>query len=213
MLVVSRRLGDLDAGLILSPERYVHSEDLMDGGVPLGDLVSVEKATLSPKRSEGVGVLVADTGNAELGVLKLGVAPVQKINSNKKVLQEGDVLISRLRPYLKQVAYSDPCLFQGDHMVVASTEFYVLRSRSGQSIAFLVPWLLSEAVQTVLQHSVEGAHHPRFSELTLLRLRVPEGFLAERDHISNLVAEYSSMFHRQCKGMNELIDGFSERFD
>lgn len=66
----------------------------------------------------------------------------EQLNSNKKILKTGDVIISRLRPYLRQVAYVD---IDSNLQLCASTEFYVLRARNNESIAFLVPFLLSKS--------------------------------------------------------------------
>ena len=68
--------------------------------------------------------------------------------------------------------------------LVCSSEFYVLDSNDDMSIAFLVPFLLSERVQTVLAASQEGGHHPRFNEQTLKSLPVPTLLLERRKEMS-----------------------------
>jgi hypothetical protein len=50
-----------------------------------------------------------------------------------------------------------------------------LRGRAGFDAAGLVPFLLSQPVQTALLAGQEGGHHPRFSRDLLLSLPVPEG--------------------------------------
>ena len=110
-----------------------------------------------------------NTSDAMGGYLRVPSNPEQ-LNSNKKVLKTGDVIISRLRPYLRQVAYVDT---DSNSQLCASTEFYVLRARNNESIAFLVPFLLSEAAQTVFANSVEGSQHPRFKEEDILNLVIP----------------------------------------
>lgn len=200
------RVADLDDPLVLTPERYSVDEKRFGEGVALQDLISLGRQTMSPKKSVGQNFLVADTANAENGVLKLSASDFQEIKSSKKMLNAGDVIISRLRPYLRQVAFVDESLCSNDSNVVCSTEFYVLRSIDGRSIAFLVPWLLTMNVQQVLQDSVEGAHHPRFSEETLLRLRVPQGLVNDRDAVSRMVEEASQMYHRQHSAIKKLIE-------
>ena len=81
----------------------------------------------------------------------------------KKIIKAGDVIISRLRPYLKQVAFVDKVLCEHYDSVLCSTEYFVLRSKDQHiSIAFIVPVLLSREVQNMLISSQEGGHHPRF---------------------------------------------------
>src|SRR5207248_4623376 len=95
--------------------------------------------------------VVLDTGHAREGVVLTSTEPVSAagIGSAKKRASPGDVIISRLRPYLRQVAYVDEALAvdeDGPREIVCSTEFYVLRGRSQESVAFLVAFLLSDAV-------------------------------------------------------------------
>ena len=106
-----------------------------------------------------------------------------EIGSAKKIFTRSDVLISRLRPYLRQVAIVDEgfVLNAGGAELACSTEFYVLRSRSSARIDFLVPYLLSTAVQKALAASQEGGHHPRFDESVLLGLPVPGAVLLQRE--------------------------------
>ena len=68
----------------------------------------------------------------------------------------GDVIISRLRPYLRQVAFVDSDIrgYELSATILCSTEFFVLRAIEQESIAFLVPFLLSQSTQQVLAASL-----------------------------------------------------------
>jgi hypothetical protein len=140
---------------------------------------------------------------------------LKQIGSAKKLVQVKDVIISRLRPYLRQVAFVDEGLESDsdDALVVCSTEFFVLRSLDDQSIAFLVPFLLSTPVQKVLAAAQEGGHHPRFIESTLTSLALPERILETRNQISQAVEE-SIRHYRQCEGsLAQLVDVCSIAFE
>jgi len=106
-------------------------------------------------------------------------------------LPEGSVIVSRLRPYLRQVAWVPHGLRRmiGGRDVVCSTEFYVLTPKDDASIAFLVPWLLSDAVQTLFANATTGGHHPRFDEALLWSLRVPTSIWRRRDALSRRVEQ------------------------
>ncbi|WP_147463672.1 hypothetical protein [Pseudomonas coronafaciens] len=126
-------------------------------------------------------MLILDTGNSDRGLFILpsldGSRPER--TSNKKIVPEGAVLISRLRPYLQQVVYVPYgiCELLGVDGILCSTEYYVLTGKSaGRSIAYLAPWLLSKKVQGIFEQATTGGHHPRFNEELLLRLSVPEEF-------------------------------------
>ena len=187
MAQVAVRAADaLDAGWVLAPERY--DPRLADGGsgVPLGELADVVREHVSPARATAGQLLVLDTGDAQEGVLlppaERRPVPPSGLGSAKKLARTGDVLISRLRPYLRQVALVDPALTSAT--VACSTEFYVLRSRDRRSIAFVVAFLLSAPVQERLAAAQEGGHHPRFRQEALEALVVPDAVLAARDELS-----------------------------
>ncbi len=182
--VVVRSIGHLASGLILAPERYDGRRSLRQtGGTVLSELV--ELAVETARVSEDSPALVLDTGHVEEGFVRV-VQPVKlvgRFGSLKRVLSAGDVIVSRLRPYLRQVAYLDAGCFvlrAGGNSVVASTEFYVLRGRGDEDVAWLVPFLLSEPIQAALAAAQEGGHHPRVSREALLSVVVPEEVLRER---------------------------------
>jgi hypothetical protein len=129
------------------------------------------------------------------------------IGSVKKCVESGDVLISRLRPYLRQVAWVDEHIgsIGPDVSLVCSTEFFVLRSIDGKSIAFLVPLLLSRPVQIVLAASQEGGHHPRIAEATLLTLPVPAKLLDRRDATSQAIIRNVTRFRQAEGGIRDAI--------
>jgi hypothetical protein len=190
----------LDPGFVLSPERYAsrdHSEAALSG-TPLTDVAVLSKRTVSPSKEGSKGhYWIADTGDASEGVLTLRRTKAAGLGSTKKVLGVGDVLISRLRPYLRQVAYIDDELPGATvAQLVCSTEFYVLSPVDERSIAFLVPWLLSERVQDLFASSQEGGHHPRFNVETLTRLRIPERVLTRREDASRNVEEAIRLLRR-----------------
>ncbi len=197
-----REVDALDPELVLAPERYDprRSPNLLDsdpaGGRRLPEFASIVRTTLAPQKADpGSSYLVFDTGNARDGFLSVTRQPVSanSIGSAKKLLEVGDVIVSRLRPYLRQVAWVDPGIATAQErrppIAVASTEFYVLRSVSSQSITFLVPFLLSVGVQSILAASQEGGHHPRFPEKTLCQLLVPSTVVDRRDEVSRMTEE------------------------
>ncbi len=208
----TRPLERLARGLIFAPERYDPRRSLpsLDGDQPLGDLVQLARNTVSP-RSAPKRCLVVDTTHARCGILALDRGPVDSIGSTKKLAKPGDLIISRLRPYLRQVAWIDPEAPGREEglPLLCSTEFYVLSPRVGDggntpSIAFLVPYLLSEAVQSALAAAQEGGHHPRFDADTLLELPVPASLLDERETISREVAEACRAYRRSDATLERL---------
>ncbi|AVF42363.1 hypothetical protein AL486_23830 [Pandoraea apista] len=156
------------------------------------ELVEITRAG---KMRTSPGSLVLDTGHAERGLLSLrgaGTSDQKERVSHKKYVPEGAVIISRLRPYLRQVAYIPHGINElvGVTDIYCSTEFYVLSPRNkSESIAFIVPWLLSDPVQNIFEQATTGGHHPRFDEGLLTRLSVPLDIMKDRDRLNREIAK------------------------
>jgi restriction endonuclease S subunit len=199
----------LDTGLILAPERYDPRRDVGEHFdyflSDVADVISEQKAT--GKFNKDDRFLVLDTTHAKEGLI-LFTGPScdhESIKSAKKVIQPGDVIVSRLRPYLRQVAYIDEGLSkdeEGTLTLLCSTEFFVLRSRNKESIAFLVPLLLSENVQKVLAASQEGGHHPRFNRETLIRIPIPDRIWTSHNDISAKVEKAAETIRKEIIELN-----------
>ncbi len=185
--LATRWSSELDPGAVLAAERYDPRRQLPDMGPHrrLGELVEAVREIVAPERADGEPCLVADTSHARDGVLTTPGAPVdpRTLNSNRKRARPGDVIVSRLRPYLRQVAWIDAL----EQPLLVSPEFIVLRGSAPGSIAFMAAFLLSPAVQKVLAAAQEGGHHPRVPIDTVLSLPVPEALLARRDSLSAAV--------------------------
>jgi hypothetical protein len=199
-----RSVGELAEGLVLAPERYDPRRSIASSSsTRIGDLARIARASW---KVAGRPVLVLDTGHASEGAVRLRHPPEGGVGSSKRALQPGDLIVSRLRPYLRQVGWIDPALFariDGGNDVACSTEFHVLRPRGG-SIAFLVPWILGEPVQAALAAAQEGGHHPRVPVDALLALPVPTALLEQRDAISDAVEARIAALRGAADGLEAL---------
>jgi hypothetical protein len=192
-------LSELGEELVLAPERYVADAGAGEG-VPLGELVTVRAVA-----AEG---LVLDTTHARDGVLDIASArrAPATAKSTKKAAAQGDVIVSRLRPYLRQIAFVHPrALEAAGRALAVSSEFYVLAPRTRESIAFLVPFLLGERVQAILAAAQEGGHHPRVPRASLLALRVPTALVRKRAEASRDVMRALDAVYRASAGWHALI--------
>jgi hypothetical protein len=199
-----RALADLGPEVVLAPERYVADAGAGEG-IPLGELVTM--------RAEAAEGLVLDTTHARDGVLDVAAAlrADATAKSTKKAVRAGDVIVSRLRPYLRQIAYVHPrALAAAGRPLAVSSEFYVLApkraARAGADLAFLVPFLLSERVQSILAAAQEGGHHPRVPRASLLALRVPRALVAARAATSSSVIEALDSVYRASAAWQSLLE-------
>jgi hypothetical protein len=190
------RVGELGKRFVLAAERYtqvsVTSSNLTSTVTTVADVVMLVSTLVTPAQVAGSDdvLVVLDTSDVVDGIVSDHAArvPGRALGSTKRRVQVGDVVVSRLRPYLRQIGVVDEEV-AGDCALVGSTELLVLRSTDARSIAFLVPLLLRDDVQAQLQASVEGGHHPRFHKDVLLRVVVDDEVLARREAISRAVLQ------------------------
>lgn len=188
----------------LSPEHWLANETAsqLKDGTPLSEIaLSVTQTQVPPEDAR----FVLDTGNAREGLLDITILgdPVSGRTSTKKIARDGDVIVSRLRPYLRQVTFIPlgTCEILGVDHLYCSTEFFILRSREeGRNIAGLVAWLLSEPIQDMLAAATTGGHHPRISVDLLLSSPVEECYLSAE--VSERIA---AVLRRHIEGQRELL--------
>lgn len=209
-----RRVGETGKSIVLAPERYDPRRTCLPGtkeSVTIASVAQVVQQTVNPNgQSDGEQYLVLDTSDAKEGVAMCRKKAVSRteIGSTKKRVDRGCVIVSRLRPYLRQVAFIDAQLpgWTEDVQLLCSSEFFVLRSVDDRPIGFLVPLLLSSPIQSVLAASQEGGHHPRFNQATLMSLPIPETYLERRDADSEKVEEAVAMFRSYERLTGQLVD-------
>lgn len=104
----------------------------------------------------------------------------EEIASTKKCIVAGDLVVSRLRSYLQEIAVVLPS--DDGITAVASTEFIVLRPKKGTTLTVeaLLIYLRSRLPQLVFKWSQDGSNHPRFDERELLNLPVPRALITDQ---------------------------------
>jgi hypothetical protein len=210
--VAVRTLAELAPDYVLAPERHVLAAGAATSGdgVPLGELVVERRERIDPNADDADAV-VLDTSHARDGILDVACALRDGAGgkSAKKRAVAGDLVVSRLRPYLRQIALVHPraLALAGDRPLALSTEFYVLAPRSpGDDLAFLLPFLLSTDAQTALASAQEGGHHPRVPLSSLFALRVPRSLLRTRAKTSRAVIEALAATYRASSQLRALLE-------
>ena len=122
------------------------------------------------------------------------VSSVAEVGSNKKIAQPGDVIIARLRSYLREIAVVP---HNTGITYLLSTEFIVLRNKFDRHNGrFLLPYLLSDSIQTILQWSQDGSNHPRFADSLLMNLPLPKALIQNQGKLNSLVDKANQNFQR-----------------
>jgi len=199
------KISELEAGYVLTPERYNLSRNIMENNTfyNIAKVCFIKNESFTLKKIENdKNYVVFDTGDAEEGYIsyKKFIDP-SNIGSTKKIIKPGDVIISKLRPYLRQVGFFDTELYEAypdNTIFLCSTEFYVLKS--DEDISFLAPLLLTNNIQKVLIQAQEGGHHPRFKQNVLENLCIDEKNYENRFSIGEIFKKaISSIRHGEQK--------------
>lgn len=180
----------LDAQYFMPAKLQVRRSLAASPGQLLSDRVDSIRDQWLPERAEpGTLVRNYDVTDALVPLLDTEKEPsaAEDIGSMKKVLKDGDLAISRLRAYLKEIAV---VRIGDDIPSVGSSEFIVLRPR-GNSISpeTLMVFLRSAPVQTILKWCQDGSQHPRFSESDLLAIPVPDVLAVASPAITGIVLD------------------------
>lgn len=172
----------LEGGLRLDaefyhPEKLEAMKRLVKSGVStISENFRNIKETFNPARHRlaTTPARVFDLSDVSSFLLEEGtkVEKADEVGSTKKIIRQNDVLISRLRPYLKEVSF----VGFNDVQKLASTEFVVLRTKKDSKFPpqALFAFLMIDEVQKILFWSQGGTEHPRFSENLLMGLKLPK---------------------------------------
>ena len=183
----------LFAGLDLSAEHY-HHEKLhwlrnfqSSNGKEIGGVACNCRNITTPNSKLPTDLPIFDLGAGSKHILQIEDNFEDERISAKKLVKSGDVLVSRLRSYLRQIAIVPASISEA----LVSTEFIVLRPKSRALITYLVPFFLSKQVQTILAWSQDGNEHPRFDENLLLELRIPPAISAISENLNRLIDQFA----------------------
>ncbi|MHB8927069.1 MAG: restriction endonuclease subunit S [Bacillota bacterium] len=202
-LFYQRSYGDAQAFDRLDAEYFQPAKkvvlDALEGvsGTAIGAIYQVARQVWMPAKKGGL-VRNYDLSAARQPFLDDTVLPVSpdEVDSAKVKLRPGDLVVSRLRSYLKEIAVVTDT---GNIPMVGSTEFIVLRSKAHSvSPEVLGVYLRSPYVQTVLRWCQDGSNHPRFDQKELLSLRIPDAVLGVQDAIDDCI-QTSIAAHRESR--------------
>ena len=196
-LTYTRRAADVFSAERIDAE-YFHPEkkyalDVLgkSGGPTLGEIVSSVRDMYDPSAaSAGELVRNFDLTDALQPELTDEMPPARagEIGSLKKTMHAGDVAISRLRAYLREIA-----IVRTSSAVptVGSSEFVVLRPKNQDALSAgaLLVFLRSYPVQAILKWCRDGSQHPRFDENDLLAIPVPKQVWKVSAELDRLVNE------------------------
>lgn len=179
--------GRYDAQYFHPEKQHVLEQLAKLAGQTIGSHYIVVDELINPP-SDDTGELVQNYDLTEaLRFFLDDIEPINAFNlgSTKKRFQRGDIVVSRLRSYLKEIAIveTSPTV-----SCVGSSEFIVLRPNETEvSPELLVVYLRSAPVQKILKWCQDGSNHPRFKEDELISIKLPDRVLKVQDEIKRII--------------------------
>lgn len=160
------------------PERIESISAIQASGneaVPLAEMATFVRNTITEPRSNDFYVGLA---NVEPHTGELLVNPEEELPEGDCVeFKKGDVLYSKLRPYLNKVHLAE----KGG---VASPEFFVLRPTEGVRGAYLAAILRAPIVLAQTRHMTSGNTHPRLTTRDVHNMYLPKPDAADQDSVA-----------------------------
>ena len=186
-------LAELGEGFVLAPERHLRASG---EGIALGSLCRER----GERAADPENAIVLDTTHVKDGLIDLraAVRDGAGVKSVKKRACAGDLLISRLRPYLRQIAIV-PAI---DRELAVSSEFYVL---TGDDLEWLLPVLLGDELQASLASAQEGGHHPRVPRSSLMSLAIPHAAVAKKSATTRTVRAALRAYYRALEALSKTL--------
>ena len=97
----------------------------------------------------------------------------------RRVVRDGDILVSTVRTYLKSIAHVE----KAEENLIASTGFAVLRPISSLSSKFLGYWIQSQGVVGSIMANSVGVSYPAINSTDLVRLPIVSLDISEQELI------------------------------
>jgi type I restriction enzyme, S subunit len=178
--------GRLDSEYFHPEKEHILEQLAQLTGNRVGDYFHLVEERLNPELGNDKNVYNYDLTGALRYFLDDDIQPtlVSELGSTKVRFQTDDVVVSRLRSYLREIAVV--CTPQSA-FCVGSSEFYVLRSKGWVTPELLLVYLRSDPVQKILKWCQKGSNHPRFDEREIITLKLPDNILEKQNEVTTLV--------------------------
>ncbi|MFA4852344.1 MAG: restriction endonuclease subunit S [Bacteroidales bacterium] len=171
----------------------------------------VEELITTQMRNGIFPVINYDLPHSLGNILTLGnnINTSTDLGSTKKSIKSNDIIISRLRYYLKEIAIVPE---RGDNQV-ASTEYVVIRSKGNLSTHILLPYLLSSNIQYIFSCLQRGSAHPRLANKDILSLPLPDFLKKEKDLLTQMIESVLKNYESSLKLYPEAEQELLERLE
>lgn len=166
-------------------EPLLASRELMTR--PLGSMVSIDPESLPLGTIPSFEFHYFDiscVANGRLQMPDMSITYAEAPSRARRIVKNGDVLMSTVRPNLKAFAYCN--LPEGSY--VASTGFAVLRAIEGNDPRYILYSILSDDVARQINSYVVGSNYPAINSSDVKRLQIPGWKPSQQRRIAEILS-------------------------
>ncbi len=194
-----QKLMRYDAGFY-HPEKIAVEKKLSKNNLSIGDNFHPIKKNVKP--GGNVDIQLVDLDNIRNNrIYSPRTLKGWELGSSKKEILKNDLIISKLRSYLKQITINYDV-----EKIVGSSELLVLREKktSKINVETLLSFLLTKDVQNILKWSQEGSNHPRFPLSVLLAIKIPIPKDNIQTDIKQILRNSNKLFQKSIEKYEEV---------
>ena len=154
---------------------------------PLGSMVSIDSESLPLGTNPSFEFHYFDISCAANGRLQIpdtSITYAEAPSRARRIVRNGDVLMSTVRPNLKAFAYCN--MPEGSY--IASTGFAVLRAIEGNDPRYILYSILSDDVARQIESYVVGSNYPAINSSDVKRLQIPDWKPSQQRRIAEILS-------------------------
>lgn len=177
---------------------------------PLKFAVSYNDETLPENTDLDKEILYVDISSVSLtdGIKNKELMIFENAPSRaRRIIKDGDVLVSTVRTYLKAIAQVE----SAEPNLIASTGFAVLRSKCGLNSQFLGYYIQSEGIVGAIVANSVGVSYPAINASDLVRLPICIPSETEQAIIANFLDKKTEKIDRLISHQQALLEKLSEK--
>lgn len=177
---------------------------------PLKFAVSYNDETLPENTDLDEEILYVDISSVSLtdGIKNKELMIFENAPSRaRRIVKNGDVLVSTVRTYLKAIAQVE----SAEPNLIASTGFAVLRSKCGLNSQFLGYYIQSEGIVGAIAANSVGVSYPAINASDLVRLPICIPSETEQAIITNFLDKKTEKIDRLISRQQALLEKLSEK--
>lgn len=172
---------------------------------PLSLLADVDKDSLKTSTDPDYRFRYIDIASVSTGQVKLPSEYIKFSDAPSRArrkLQQGDVLMSTVRPNLKAFAYFDV----SETDFVASTGFSVIRAKNGNDGRFIFNAILGDDISSQIDSLVVGSNYPAINSSDVKNLEVLTPSPAEQQKIAKILTSVDEVIEKTQAQIDKLKD-------